>query len=275
MDGHEHSDLTGDHAISTISLALRTARKNDTRLPGFPGPIPGTLDEAYAIQARSIEAWPDDVVGWKVGGVPADYQDRFDDKRLAGPIFSKTVQRVAAGDVVQVPAYKGFVAVEAEWVFELGDCSALPEGDLTEQEILGVIRAAYIGIEIASSPIIDINSYGPAVIISDFGNNHGLVIGPQVSEVSSEMLSNVYVSLEIDGNVVGEGPALPGLDGPLGAVKFLLERAARGGLGDLSGQYVSSGAVTGVHDTAIGAQSVVRFGDIGDITLGIVPIDAS
>ena len=272
MDGHEHLELTAEQAASTISPALRTARKHDTRLHGFPGPIPSTLEDAYAIQARSIEAWPEDVVGWKVGGVPLDFQDRFEDKRLVGPVFSNTVQRAPAGGVVRIPAYKGFVAVEAEWVFELGDCSALPENDLTEHDVLKAVRAAYIGIEIASSPIIDINSYGPAVIISDFGNNHGLIIGAPVDDWSSGALSEVPVSVEIDGKTVGEGPALPGLDGPLGAVKFLLEHMARYGRGDVSGQFVCSGALTGVHETSIGAESVVRFDGKGEIALDIVPI---
>lgn len=258
--------------VNAISKALRAARASDTPLTEFPGRIPETLDTAYAIQAKSIQAWPDQVEGWKVGGVPPAFHSKFSERRLAGPIFSKTVRRAPDKGALEVPAYQGFVAVEAEWVFELGDCSAIGETDLTMDDVISAIRAAYIGVELASSPIIDINSYGPSVIISDFGNNFGLVIGQRIEDWSSEALSRVVASVEIDGETVGRKAALPGLDGPLGAVKFLIEYLRANGESDLSGLYVSSGAITGVHDSKIGASSTVTFEGIGKIDLEIVPI---
>ncbi len=39
----------------------------------------------------------------------------------------------------------------------------------------------FIGIEIASSPLQNINDYGPAVVASDFGNNAGLLLGAEVA----------------------------------------------------------------------------------------------
>ena len=38
----------------------------------------------------------------------------------------------------------------------------------------------FIGIEIASSPLVNINDYGPAVVASDFGNNAGLLLGAEI-----------------------------------------------------------------------------------------------
>ncbi|WP_198162153.1 hypothetical protein [Sphingomonas sp. TDK1] len=49
------------------------------------------------------------------------------------------------------------------------------------------------------------------------------------------------------------------LDGPIGAVRFLFERAARG-LPLAEGQGISTAAVTGVYPVRRGAEVEARFG---------------
>ena len=49
------------------------------------------------------------------------------------------------------------------------------------------------------------------------------------------------------------------LDGPFGAVRFLLEHAARRGMTLEAGQWVSTGAVTGVHPVKPGDRVVATF----------------
>ena len=83
-----------------------------------------------------------------------------------------------------------------------------------------------LGIEIASSPYPRINADGPAVTASDFGNNFGLVLGPRVANWRATDLSAIEVSSEIDGRIVGAGTAASMLDGPFGAVRFLLANLA-------------------------------------------------
>jgi len=46
-------------------------------LQDYPGPLPATLAEAYARQDAAINLWPDDIAGWKVGGVPNSWVARF------------------------------------------------------------------------------------------------------------------------------------------------------------------------------------------------------
>jgi 2-keto-4-pentenoate hydratase len=50
------------------------------------------------------------------------------------------------------------------------------------------------------------------------------------------------------------------LDGPLGAVRFLLAHLAGRGIDTSGGLWVSTGAVTGVHDIAVGQSAVADFG---------------
>ena len=44
------------------------------------------------------------------------------------------------------------------------------------------ISSCWSGIEVASSPIPDINALGPTVIAADFGNNNGLLLGPELAD---------------------------------------------------------------------------------------------
>ena len=48
-------------------------------------------------------------------------------------------------------------------------------------EAADLIGAVHAGIEVASSPLGRINELGPIAVISDFGNNNGLVIGPEIA----------------------------------------------------------------------------------------------
>ena len=96
-----------------------------------------------------------------------------------------------------------------------------------------------------SSPFAAINDLGPMVTISDFGNNNGLVVGPAIANWREVDINAWPVELRIDGEVIGEGTAAGMLDGPFGAARFLFELMAERGIALRSGQWISTGAVTG------------------------------
>ena len=58
----------------------------------------------------------------------------------------------------------------------------------------------YIGIEIASSPLQNINDFGPAVVASDFGNNAGLLLGAEVTDWQTRSLDTLNCETRIDGD---------------------------------------------------------------------------
>lgn len=243
-----------------ISAALTRARRNFRALPGFPGSVPERLEEAYAIQSRSIEAWPDAVVGWKVGGVPADYRDRFEDEWLAGPIFQANLARVGADRLVEMPVFAGgFAAIEAEFVLETGqDASAY---------------RLYAGVEIAGSPVPDINGYGPCAVISDFGNNRGLLVGPEAADWQE--LGDVEVVTRIDGDEKGRTLVGNVGEGVKRSLDFLTRNLSARGISMPPGTLVSCGALTGVHEACVGAVGEIEFAGLGTLRLQLVEASAS
>ncbi|XUU61916.1 2-keto-4-pentenoate hydratase [Erythrobacter sp. HA6-11] len=244
-----------------ISEVLSEARKTARALPGFPGDVPETLEEAYAIQDASRQAWPDTVIGWKVGGMSAEAAERFGTNRLAGPIFSRTLQNAETGERALMPAFEGgFAAIEPEFVLGLGETR---EAD-----------RLFIGCEIASSPVPDINGYGPAAVISDFGNNHGLLVGPEVTDWR-RLAGSVPVGVMINDELIGSRELDDIAIDVLAARDFLLVLCADRGIELPVGTLVSCGAITGVHEADIGASSRIDFGSLGALDLELVPAGQS
>ncbi|MBO9624688.1 MAG: fumarylacetoacetate hydrolase family protein [Sphingomonas sp.] len=240
-----------------IAESFVEARRARRGLPDYPGAIPPALDDAYAVQDFAIGFDGRRVGGWKVGRInpPRDGIDR-----LAGPIFTDSIYP-ADGASLAMPVFaEGFGAAEAEYLLRFGKAPPAGKRSFTEDEAAELIDAVHVGIEIASSPLPTINELGPTVTISDFGNNNGLVIGPAIPDWRSVGFKAWPVELLINDEQIGAATAETMLDGPMGAVRFLLELMAARGIALEPGQWVSSGAVTGVHQVKPGDAVVARFG---------------
>ncbi len=245
--------------LSGIAGRFLDARRAAAGLDAYPGALPASLDEAYAIQDEAIRRWGRPVIGWKVGRVAPPLVDRFGTDRLAGPIFARAA---ATDDPVAMPIFaQGFAAGEAEFLLRIGAAPEPGKAGFTLDEAAGLIGAVHVGIEIASSPLGAINDLGPTAVVSDFGNNNGLVIGPEIPGWRNSGFEHWDVTTRIDGNEVGTGRAESFPDGAIGAARFLFELTARRGVALTPGQWISSGAVTGVHAARPGQIVECRFGD--------------
>jgi 2-keto-4-pentenoate hydratase len=246
---------------SRIADRFLAARRAASGLADYPGEFPVTLEDAYAIQDEAIARWEQPVIGWKVGRVPPALIDRFGTDRLAGPIFHDSPATVD-GSLVEMPVFsEGFAAGEAEFLLRIGATPLAEKSDYSLEDAADLIDAVHAGIEIASSPLGTINELGPIAVISDFGNNNGLVIGPPVSDWRSSDFETWEVAATVDGETVGRGHASAFPDGAIGAARFLFELMARRGIALRPGQWISSGAVTGVHRVRPGQEVAARFGE--------------
>jgi len=242
-----------------IAGRFLSARRRAAGLDDYPGPFPATLDEAYRIQDAAIAAWGKQVVGWKVGRINPPLAERYGADRLAGPIFAAIA---AADGIPEMPVFtEGFVAGEAEFLLRIGRPPPADRHRFTLDEAADLIDAVHVGIEVASSPLGAINRLGPVAVISDFGNNNGLVVGPAIADWRASRFEQWRVTTRIDGAEVGTGRATSFPDGAIGAARFLFELMARRRIALAPGQWISSGAVSGVHEAAAGHAIEASFGD--------------
>ncbi len=243
-----------------IAREFVAARRGAYGLSPYPGVRPTTVADAYAIQDRAIALDGRRVAGWKVGKINPPLDAELGTNRLAGPIFA---DQVVYGTFEHLGVIAdGFGAAEAEYCVRIGRAAPAGRTDLTLDEALDMVDAVHIGIEIASSPYPGINADGPLVTMSDFGNNHGLLIGAEVPGWRDLSFIDWPVVSRIDGTVIGQATARTMLDGPIGAVAFLVDCLARRGMALEPGQWVSSGAVTGVHPVTPGQRFDAEFKDL-------------
>ncbi len=246
----------------SLEIASRfvSARLAAQALPAYPGALPESLDAAYARQDAAIALWPDIVAGWKVGRIPDAWLERMGEDRLMGPVFAHQLKTLEPGQSAELRVIDGgFAAVEAEYVFVLGadaDPERVDHDPQSASELVGELR---VGIELAGSPLLTINELGPAVVVSDFGNNAGVFLGPAIADWRNQEWSGFTCETWVEGGLVGQGGAssLPG--GPLAALAFALNRGARRGMSLKAGMIVSTGAATGIHDILAGQRARLVF----------------
>jgi 2-keto-4-pentenoate hydratase len=230
------------------------------------------MDAAYLCQDEAIALWPDEVVGWKVGWIGEDQQRVYREERVVGPIFRNTVHIIRLDEEIEFPVYRGgFAAVEAEYVFRISADAPADKFSWTDAEAADMVGALHIGVEPASSPLATINELGPAVVVSDFGNNAGLLLGPEVADWRRRIADGMTCETFIDGRSVGKGGTARLPKGPIGALAFALMRCARRGRPLRAGCLVSTGAASGIHDILPGQSATLVFDGVGTLRCRAVP----
>lgn len=262
------NQASGATTQAALSIAERfvAARLAATPLAAYPGTIPPDMDAAYLCQDEAIALWPDEVVGWKVGWIGEEQQRVYREERVVGPIFRNTVHTIRLDEEIEFPVYRGgFAAVEAEYVFRISADAPADKLSWTNAEAADMVGALHIGVEPASSPLATINELGPAVVVSDFGNNAGLLLGPEVADWRRRIADGMTCETFIDGRSVGKGGTARLPKGPLGALAFALMRCARRGRPLRAGCLVSTGAASGIHDILPGQSSALVFDGVGTL----------
>ncbi|OWR00018.1 2-keto-4-pentenoate hydratase [Sphingopyxis witflariensis] len=248
-----------------IVAALLEARLSGQALPAFPAPVPATLADAYAAQHKLRVALGRPVLGWKLGRVPPPLVASLGATRLAGPVLhcadldgeNPGEARIFVG---------GASAIEIEVMLRL---RSVPDHRIdSDDEALTYVEEVRAGFEVASSPAPDVFDYSPFGTIADVGINNGLLLGPQIDLADFD---EIEVSTEIDGVHVGTGRPSGVLDGPLGSLRFLVNLHHDGVITLEPGQWISAGAITGVHPIAAGQTATAQFGTAIRIACTTIP----
>jgi 2-keto-4-pentenoate hydratase len=254
-------------ALAPEEVARRfvSARRAAASLADFPGAIPADMTAGYVIQERAIGLWPDRVAGWKVGRIPAELQAELAADRVMGPVFAENVWRAGADPTPVYAIAGGFAAVEAEYIYRMGEDATPGKTDWTPDEALKLVEDELVGVEFAGSPLATINILGPRVVAADFGNNAGLILGKTIPHWRTRTDDWPPCEAWVDGKLVGRGApsSLPG--GPPASLAFLMNAVAARGRPLTRGQLVTTGAASGIHDIEAGQTARITFGDLEEI----------
>ena len=260
---HLQSPTPAPSDVAGIAEQFVRARLSARSLPEYPGTVPPNFETAYRCQDLALASWPDSVAGWKVARVAPAQQAQYAEERLIGPVFAPNVRVAEPGRTIDCPVFEGgFAAVEAEIVICVGRDAPRDKVEWTLDEAADFVGELCIGIEIASSPLATLNDLGAGAVVSDFGNNWGVVVGTAVS--GWRELHEVTARSFIDDEFVGRGVTSI-RHGPLSALAFTLGKCARRGRPLQAGAVISTGMITGVHDIRPGQRSRHVFEGLGDV----------
>jgi 2-keto-4-pentenoate hydratase len=249
--------------VTDIAEQFVRARRAARSLPHYPGVVPADLATAYRCQEHAIARWPEQIGGWKVARIPSAQQAQYTEERLIGPAFAPNIRVAKPGCTIECPVFEGgFAAVEAEIVIRVGRDAPPGKVEWTLDEAAELVGELCIGIEIASSPLATLNDLGAGAVVSDFGNNWGVVVGAAITDWRA--LSEVTAQSFIDDEFVGRG-VVQLRPGPLGALAFTLASCARRGRPLRAGAVISTGMITGVHDIRPGQRSSHVFQGLGEV----------
>ena len=259
-------------AAEAVAQDFVSARLKALAVPDFPGVLPTDLEAAYAVQDVAISIFPDDVAGWKIGKVAPEMVASIGSKSISGPVFRKDVHYAAPGGTVEYGMFVGgFAAVEAEYMFEIGEDAPVGKTSWSTADAVAVVKRMICGVEMAGSPLATINKIGPYCVFSDFGNNNGIIVGPEISNWRDRVLSELTCETFINGRLVGTGMAASVPGGPLESLRFVAEVCAHWGRPLKAGQFVTTGAITGIHDVTPGEVARVEFNGLGAVQCVAVP----
>ncbi len=258
---------------AAIAERFVSSRLKATALPDFPGKLPADLGAAYLVQDAAIDMFPDEVAGWKIGGIPPVHQAKLGAKALGGPVFRKDVRYAGAGATVEYGVFVGgFAAVEAEFMFEIAEDAPVGKTAYSTADAIALVKRMIFGVETAGSPLAAINVIGPLAVVSDFGNNNGIIVGSEVPNWRDRVLSELTVETFINGKSVGTGSAANLAGGPIEPLRFVAELCARRGRPLKAGMVITTGAVTGIHDVVPGELARVEFKGLGAIQCMAMPL---
>ena len=270
-----HRDRLQTAELQDIASKFVNARLAAQPLRTYPGAVPQDLETGYACQDLAIDLWPDAIRGWKVGRIPPALENVYRSDRLAGPIFGKSIQYANNGEALEMRVFDvGFAAIEAEYVAVIAADAPAGKTDWSLEEADAMIRDLRLGLEIASSPLRTINELGPAVIVSDFGNNAGLIVGKSIRNWRERDLDSLSCEAYIEGSSVGAGGAFRLSGGPVRSVQFMLRLAAERGRPLHAGDLIATGQTTGIHEIAPGELARIVFDGDGEVRCRVVAATA-
>jgi 2-oxo-3-hexenedioate decarboxylase len=246
---------------SIIAAEVLAAFDSVRSVAPFSGRVPGfDLDLAYAATAElrlMRQARGETQVGRKIGFTNRNIWTQYGvDGPIWGDMFASTVHALTGRDDRISLARFVEPQIEPEIAFKL---AAAPKAGMDESALLDCIEWVAHGFEIVQS-IFPGWRFTAADTVVAGGLHGGLLLGPPMpldrmpARELKEALVRCEVALLRDGAVIDRGRGANVLDGPLSALRYLVETLARDRFNPplAAGEIVTTGTLTAAHRVKTG-----------------------
>lgn len=237
-----------DRAAALLTEARRTGRPVATFSPS-----PGSVDEAYAVQDRVVDALGP-VGGWKVGARTLDATPN------TAPLLQELIQTSPAAWPAHNLRLRG---IEAEIAFKVGRDIPAGADPLDEAAAFAAIASVHAAIEIVDTRLDDWKDADPLWQLADNQSNGGFVYDPMGVPFVGQDFTEAPVRLTIDGRVNVEQKGGNTAGDPRRLLLWLIEHAVRRRCGLKAGTMITTGSYTGLIFVEAGARAEAAFEGVG------------
>jgi 2-keto-4-pentenoate hydratase len=210
----------------------------------------GTVADAYLVQQATVAASGSAIAGWKVALPP-------DGETIAAPILALDVVRTG-GSPERFDQLKNGVELEIAFRIDRTLPTRPPEG-FGVDEAMAAIGAALPAFELLASRLPDGFASPRVQLVADCLGNGGAVLGSPRDDWRNDDFTAIGVEVAIDGKSIVNTRGGNPVGNPVRAVAALAEHLHRQGLTLEPGQFVMTGACTGVHHLRPGQRIEGRF----------------
>jgi len=269
----------GDRSDSTARIEEAAQVLLDQHAGGVPFSrlpdrcAPRDEAEAYAIQEalrRRREADLGPTAGYKVALTSTVMQQmlRFNSP-FAGPLHANLIYK----NGVQLDHSRyGRLCIECELAAVLGKTLPSANAPYSREQVAHAVDTIAPALELVDDRNADYKTISPLVLtlIADNAWNAGIVVGPALKNWRQLSLANLYGSVKVNGNTVGEGYGRDVLGHPLEALRWLVNTIAAQGKDIRKGMVVMTGTMIATKFVAPGDHLTFAVDGLGEVGIDVV-----
>ena len=230
---------------------------------------PESLDDGYAVQRAAAARSGSGTIGWKIAATSRAGQAHIGvDAPLAGRLLGikayRDGDRIPAGDLHMAVA-------EAEFAFRFG--RDLPSGGAPRSvdEVMDVVDALHVAIEIPDSRFDDFASAGAPQLVADFACAEFFVLGPAAPDAWRAVdLASHPVAFRVNGAEASTGSGANVLGDPRIALAWIANDRAERGEPLRAGEVVTTGTCVIPAPIGPGDELEADFGSLGTVGARLV-----
>ncbi len=227
------------------------------------GGVPGSLQEAMAVQQAFVEASGKSVAGWKLAIRP-------DGSAVAAPMVD--CYRIGDDAIASFPG-ADIEGIEVEICFTLAsDIPAATTSPFSRADVLRHIDAVYLGVELLGYRLVEKNQVPFPLFLADRLANRGFVLGPEIDAAIVEIFAEntgdlphlmVTEGTELRFDAVVKHPNIDPLAPLIAFANSPLNRDGR----LKRGQIVTTGSLCGAITSNLAADTLIDMKSFGVFTL--------
>jgi 2-keto-4-pentenoate hydratase len=254
--------------MPTLELARRlwAARLTGGIVESESVTLPGTMEEAYAIQWEIARLSGHRVCGFKVGSTSVEAQQLLGTKEPgSGSLLAPFVHDAPATIAI---SNAHMPAVEGEFAFRLSKSLPPRAEAYGREEVAAAVGAIAGAIEVVGTRFMGgLGGKGRLLTTADGGVNIALALGTWFSDWRRWDLRGHAVSMSVNGETKGEGTGARALDDPMNVLVWLANQQSRFGRGLEAGAIITTGTCTGLDPVRVGDCAIADFGPLGSISI--------